>query len=96
MHWPLASFMRKGVLVLFFKIPYSTDLRILSLREFSSGSVGIGSNSDPDPAFYPNADPDPDPRSQTYAYADPCRSGSGSWSDLKVTKFEFFFHEKFT
>jgi hypothetical protein len=52
--------------------------------------IRIGFNADPDPAFYHSADPDPDPRSQTYAYADPCRSGSGSWSDLKVTKVEFF------
>ncbi len=50
--------------------------------------IRIGFNADPDtdPAFYLNADPDPDPGSQTNA--DPCRSGS--WTDLKVKRVEFF------
>ncbi len=44
--------------------------------------IGFVPDPDPDPAFYLNADPDPDPGSQTNA--DP--SGSGSWSDFKITE----------
>jgi hypothetical protein len=45
-------------------------------------------NGDPDPAFYFNADMDWNPGWQTIM--DPCGSGSGSWSDLKVKKRENF------
>jgi hypothetical protein len=42
--------------------------------------IRIGFNADLDPAFYVSADPDPG--SQT----DADLRGSGSWSDIKVTK----------
>jgi hypothetical protein len=64
--------------------------------------IRVGFNADPDPACYLNADPDPacylnaDPDPDFYLNADsdlgsqtnsdPCGSGSGSWSDVAVTK----------
>ncbi len=41
--------------------------------------IGFNADPDPDPAFYLNADQNPGSQEK-------CRSGSGSWSDLKVTK----------
>ncbi len=48
--------------------------------------IRTGFNRDADPAFYLNVDPEPNPGSQTNE--DPC--GSGSWSDLKDKKVEFY------
>jgi hypothetical protein len=56
--------------------------------------IGFNGDRDPDPAFYFNVDPDPafyldaDPASGSLTNLNPCGSGSGSWSEFKITKVE--------
>jgi hypothetical protein len=48
----------------------------------------VSQDPNPDPAFYLNVDLNPDPDQWSQSNADPC--GSGSWSDVAVTKSLIF------